>query len=331
MKLGSLKLNNNLFLAPLQEVSTAPYRRFCRKFYNIGLVCVPMLYTKRIQTNPNSILFNLHRIEEERPISVQLIGGDPNALRNSIIFLESYKFDVLDINAGCPSKRAINAKEGGYLLNDLTKLQKLINIAIKYSSRPVSLKIRIGVETANDIKDMRRLIDKSGLDFLIVHGRTVKDRFNNSQLNLNYIKQLKEKLSIPVIGNGDINDPDSAKLFLNKTNVDALMIGRGSMGNPEIFNQIDQFINRGIKTPNENNLRKLKKNIELYEKIIDNFIKDNNTLIYSPEDYKFNELRRNFIWLTKEIKDSSNLRRKLSKTNTLDGLKKKLQKIYSKV
>ncbi|MFX0059604.1 MAG: tRNA-dihydrouridine synthase family protein, partial [Candidatus Heimdallarchaeota archaeon] len=287
MKLGSLNLKNNLLLAPLQEVTTAPYRRFCRNFCNIGLVCVPMIYTKRIQTNPESILFDLHKIEKERPISVQLIGADPNALKNSIDFLESYKFDVLDINAGCPSKRAIKAKEGGYLLNDLIKLNQLIKVATKYSSRPVSLKIRIGVEKPNNIKDMANLINKSGLEFLIVHGRTVKDRFNNSQLHLKYIKQLKERVSIPIIGNGDIYGQDSAKEFLDNTDVDALMIGRGSMGNPEIFNQIDDYLNKGVKTKNENNVRNLKKYIELYEKIFDEFIEGNRFLRLSSVEYKF--------------------------------------------
>ncbi|MFW9938093.1 MAG: tRNA-dihydrouridine synthase family protein, partial [Candidatus Thorarchaeota archaeon] len=172
MKLGTLTIKNNLFLAPLREVTTAPYRRFCRKFYDIGLVCVPMLYTKRIETDPKSISFDLFKIEEESPSSVQLIGGDPNALKVSIDFLESYKFDVLDINAGCPSRRSINAGEGGYLLNDLIKLQNIIRIGVKYSSRPISLKIRIGVDNPNKIEEMVKLINNSGLEFLIVHGRT---------------------------------------------------------------------------------------------------------------------------------------------------------------
>ncbi|MFX0059864.1 MAG: tRNA-dihydrouridine synthase, partial [Candidatus Heimdallarchaeota archaeon] len=165
--------------------------------------------------------------------------------------------------------------------------------------------------------------------FLIVHGRTVKDRFNNSQLHLKYIRQLKERVSIPIIGNGDIYDQDSAKEFLDNTNVDALMIGRGSMGNPEIFNQIDVYLNKGVKTKNKNNVRNLKKYIELYEKIFDEFIEGNRFLRLSSVEYKFIELKRNSIWLTKDIRDSSIIRTRISKTKTLNELKKELQNIYS--
>ena len=116
MKLGTLNLQNRYILAPMLNVTTAPYRRFCRKFQSIGLVSVPMLYTKRIEKDPKSVEKDLYKIEQERPISVQLIGSDPNALKNTIDHLNSYKFDILDLNAGCPSKRAIKAQEGGYLI-----------------------------------------------------------------------------------------------------------------------------------------------------------------------------------------------------------------------
>lgn len=328
MKLGTLIIKNNLFLAPLREVTTAPYRRFCRKFYDIGLVCVPMLYTKKIETDPKSISFDLYKIEEERPLSLQLIGGDPNALKLSIDFLESYKFDVLDLNAGCPSRRSINAEEGGYLLNDLIKLQKIIKIAVKYSSRPISLKIRIGVDKPNKIGEMVKFVNNSGLDFLIVHGRTVKDRFNDSKLNLAYIKQLKENLSIPIVGNGDISNPITAKHFLDFTGVDALMIGRGSMGNPELFSHIETYLKNNVITPNNNDIKKFKSNIELYEKYIDKFIEGNKLINISIEEYKFIEFKRNSIWLTKNLKNSSIFRTKLSKTKDLISLKKELQLIF---
>ena len=115
MKLGTLQLENRYILAPMLNVSTSPYRRFCRKFQKIGLVSVPMQYTKKIEKDPKSVERELIKIEEERPISIQLIGSVLKALKASIIHLESYNFDIIDINAGCPSQRAIKAKEGGYL------------------------------------------------------------------------------------------------------------------------------------------------------------------------------------------------------------------------
>jgi tRNA-dihydrouridine synthase B len=320
MKLGMLLLANNLILAPMLQVSTGTFRRFCRKFGKIGLVCVPMLYTKRIEKSPNTVLMDLHKIESEKPISVQLIGSDLNALRSSIDFLESYKFDVLDINAGCPSKRAIKAQQGGYLLKDLKKLKDLIDVAVKYSSRPVSLKIRIGFDNSNDIDNLVNIINNSGLEFLTVHGRTVRDRFYDSTLNLDAIKKIKSLSNIPVVGNGNILNPKIAQEFLEFTNVDALMIGRGAMGNPEIFKQIIQFLKDGVEDITENNTKKLKEHIKLYERCVNDYLDGNLEIPYFIKKYKFMELRRNLIWLSKNIQGSTDLRIKISKTKTLEEL-----------
>ncbi|MFW9946912.1 MAG: tRNA dihydrouridine synthase [Candidatus Odinarchaeota archaeon] len=330
MKLGTLSIDNNLLLAPMQEVTTAPYRRFCRKFQKIGLVYVPMLYIKKIEKNPNSFIPELYKIEEERPISIQLIGSDPEVLKKTITILESYKFDMLDINAGCPSKRAIKAKEGAFLLEDLDKLANLTNIALKFSSRPVSLKVRIGVSEITNLNKLIRVVNGSALEFLIVHGRTVKDKFNKSQLDLETIKSIKDRSNTPVIGNGDIDSPSKAKMFLDYTGVDALMIGRGSIGNPEIFNQISYFLKEERYILFKNNIHKMQKNIRLYEDCIDEIVNNEFTISHSIDDYKFKELKRNSIWLTKNIEDSTLLREKISNTKNLRELKEVLQKIYDK-
>ena len=328
MKLGTLVLENNFLLAPLQEVTTAPYRQFCRKFGKIGLVSVPMLYTKRIQNNPRSVLSNLFKIEKERPISVQLIGSDPIALRESIDFLESYQFDVLDINAGCPSKRAIKAKEGGYLLNDLKKLSSLIKIATKYSSHLVSLKVRTGFKNSDNIDNLAKIVNKSNIDFITIHGRTVKDRFDNTALDLKTVKKLKELLKIPVVGNGSINSPQSAKLFLDFTKVDAIMIGRETMGNPEIFHQINKYLKEGVELVFNNNLTKMKKHIGLYEHCLNNYLDENIEFPYPIKRYKFMELKRNSIWLTKNIQTSTDIRIKISRAKTLDELRDIFEQIF---
>ncbi len=327
MKLGTLNLENNLILAPLKNVTTAPYRRFCRHFQKVGLVCVPMLYSERLMNCPKSIEHELFKIEEESPISVQLIGSEPNALTKAIEYLESYKFDVLDINAGCPSKRAIHGKKGGYLLKDLKRLEELLQITIKYSSRPVSLKTRLGFEYSANINEIAKIANNSGIDFLIVHARSVMSRFENSGLNLDALKRLKEKIDIPLVGNGDIDNPTFAKYFLDYTGVDALMIGRGAMGNPELFHQIHEYITKGINISKKNNLDLMKEYLKIYEQFLDNFM-EGIKLKYSLEQYKFTELKRNSIWLTKNIKNSTYIRRELSKTKNLKHLKIILNNIH---
>jgi len=328
MKLGTLVLENNLILAPLQRVTTAPYRQFCRKFGKIGLVSAPMLYIKGIQNNPRTVLSNLYKIEKERPISVQLIGSDPIALRESIDFLESYQFDVLDINAGCPSKRAIKAKEGGYLLNNLKKLSSLIKVATKYSSHLVSLKVRTGFKNSDNIDNLAKIVNKSSIEFITIHGRTVKDRFDDTVLDLKAVKKLKDLLKVPIVGNGSINSPQSAKEFLDFTKVDAIMIGRGTMGNPEIFHQINTYLKEGVELVFNNNLIKMKKHIDLYEQCINNHINEYTEFPYPIKRYKFMELKRNSIWLTKNIQTSTDIRIKISKAKTLDELRDIFEQIF---
>ncbi len=329
MKLGTLNLENNLILSPLLNVTTGPYRRFCKKFNKIGLVCVPMFYSKRITNEPKSVVHELYKIEEERPISVQLIGSDTEALKKAIEFLENYKFDVLDINAGCPSRRAIKASQGGYLLKDLRKLEELLNTALKYSSRPVSLKTRLGYENTIKINELARIVNNSGIEFLTVHARTVKNRFDNSLLDLETLKKLKKIAEIPLIGNGDINNPNFAKLFLDYTKVDGLMIGRGSMGNPKIFSQIYEYITNDKETLFKNNIDLMKKFIKIYEQTLDDFL-DGISFNYPRNEYKFIELKRNSIWLTKNIDNSTDIRRELSRAKNLKQLRILLQRIFKK-
>jgi len=328
MKLGSLNLANRYILAPMQNVTTAPYRRFCRKLQEIGLVSVPMLYTKAIVKNPKSIEHELYQIEEERPISIQLIGSDNDALRKSIDYLESYKFDILDINAGCPSRRAIKAREGGYLMKDLAKLEEILKIAIKHSPKPVSLKIRTGFEKSMKIDEISRIINNSGVDILIIHARTVKSNYQDGTLDLETVKRLKEKISIPLVGNGNITSPLSAKNFIDFTKVDALMIGRESMGNPKIFHQVHEYLAQGKIIPFVNNAEMVRSNLKIYEEVIDELL-ESNFYPYGAEEFKFRELKRNTIWLTKDIRNSTKIRTKLSKTKNLEQLKTTINEIFN--
>jgi len=280
-----------------------------------------MLYTKRIETHSRTVLRYLHKIEEERPVSVQLIGSDLDALKSSIDFLESYQFDVLDINAGCPSRRAIKAHEGGYLLKNLDVLETLLKVAVKYSSRPVSLKMRTGFNNTKNIEAIADIVNRSGIDFLTIHGRTVKGRYLDSTLDLNTIKKIKSLVRIPVVGNGNIDGGLTAEKFLEFTKVDALMIGRVSMGNPEIFKQINQYFSKGIEPKCENSLSEVRKYLKLYEECVDEFLDDAIDMPFSHEKFKLMELRRNAIWFTKNIQDAISLRTQISKIKNLEELR----------
>jgi tRNA-dihydrouridine synthase B len=310
----------------MQRVTTAPYRRFCRKFQEIGLVSIPMIYTKSIASNSKFFEQELYKIEEERPISIQLIGSDYKALKKSIDILESYKYDLLDINAGCPSRRAINAGQGGYLMKDFDRLKDLLNVAVKNSSKPISLKVRTGFAVPMDVKKFSNIINSSGIDLLIIHARTVKNNFIEGTIDLDTVKNIKQVLTIPVVGNGDISDPETAKHFIDYTKVDVLMVGRESVGNPRIFHQIHEYLVKGEKVPFMNNGIILKRNFNLYEEVVDNFL-DGVHFPYGNDKFKFTELKRNAIWLTKGIEKSTAVRTRLSLVKNLSQLKMILKDI----
>ncbi len=322
MQLGKLKLENNLILAPLLNISTGPYRRFCRHFGAIGLVSVPMLYSKRLASKPESVEHELFKIEKEKPISVQIIGPDTESVKMSVDFLNSYDFDILDFNAGCPSRRAINSKEGGYLLKDINLLKTILNMVIKYSNKPVSLKLRTGFYKSNVYLEIGKIAENLGLEFITLHGRTVTKRFQSTTVELETIKKLKESISIPVVGNGDIFDPESAENMLNYTGVDAIMIGRGSMGNPRIFSSIKKYLKTGKKEFPIFNKDLLNVMIEIYEKCLDDYLSDIN---FPYDDFKFVELKRNSIWLSKFMSNSTIFRNNIGRTKNLYEFKRELE------
>ncbi|TFF87140.1 MAG: tRNA-dihydrouridine synthase family protein [Promethearchaeota archaeon] len=328
MKLGNLEISNNLLLAPLQNITTSPFRRFCRRYFKVGLVFIPMIYTKRITRNVDSIEQELLKISEEKPISIQLMGRDLEDFKRTLGLLESYDIDGIDINAGCSSRRALNSKSGAYLIIDLKHLKKILNLAVKHSSFPVSLKTRIGESKPNNLQKITETINDSDIDFLTVHARTIDSKFDREELNLEALKTIKKLSKIPVIGNGDIKNPIFAKKVLDYTKVDGLMIGRESMGNPEIFSQISNYLAQNEYISFKNNLDLWFERLKLYEDCIDEYLDGLQNLI-SAEEYKFSELKRNSIWLTKGLKNSTIIRRKLSQTKKLENLKSTFQEIMN--
>ena len=323
MKLRSLTLKNNFLLAPLQNVTTGPFRRFIRHLNEVGLVSVPMLYTKRLAKNPQSLEDELFKIGEERPISVQLIGNDIDSLKKGIEFLDSYPFDILDLNAGCPSNRAIKGHYGGFLLKELPRLRSLVEVALKHSSRPVSLKVRTGFREVMDVDEFVKSVNDADLEFLTIHGRTVKQRFNDSTIDLDFIKQVKQSINIPLIGNGDIYDGPTAENFIQETGVDGLMIGRAAMGNPEIFTQIQKYFETKKPSISHKSKEKVREYLTIYESILEEYLVG-ISLKYSKGHYKFVELKRNAIWFTKNVPNSTVIRTALSKTKNLVDLRKTL-------
>jgi len=227
-------------LAPLAKIHNRAFRLLCRK-HGAGLLYTDMIVIPQIVKNISRLETFFENAEKDFPIVVQLIGNEKDLIKEAVDSLNSYKF-FIDFNLGCPSHKFRNQQKGGFLLKRPETIKEIMNQLIKHSDNPVSAKIRTGFDSSNvNALEVAILLEKEGIEFLAIHGRTVKQQYKPS-IDFNTIKSIKEKISIPIIGNGDIRDGMSAKKMLDETKCDALMIGRGCIGNPHVFFKVREYL-----------------------------------------------------------------------------------------
>ncbi|QEE17312.1 tRNA dihydrouridine synthase [Promethearchaeum syntrophicum] len=329
MKLGSIELPTDLLLAPLMDVTTPSFRQLICDLGGVGLVVTPMVFVQQIALAPKTVLPHLEHIENQSPASVQIVASGRNEehIKKAIDFLSSFQFDILDINGGCPATHTMKSGGGGALLRDylregsISRFQKIIEAAIKYSSRPVSVKTRLGYEKEEEILEICKMIEKSGAEFLTIHGRTVKQKYQ-SEINFEFIKQVKNTVEIPVVGNGDVVDYESYKNMKDRTGCDAVMIGRAVMADPLVFNKIWQ---QQKSSKNDFNLPPFTERHSI-EKIRQYLLKnhqfiESSSQFWNTERFKLAEMRRLAIWFIKGIRGYKKVRERLSKFNDIHELK----------
>ena len=245
--IGNLVIKNGLMLAPMAGITNYAYRKLCKK-HGASLVFTEMISDKGIFYNTKNTLELMKTYEDEHPIAVQLFGYEIETMKKAVEFInDNIPCEMININAGCPvPKVAIKSKAGSSLLKNPDLLYELVKTIVDSTDKIVSVKIRIGWDEKNiNCVEVSKLIEDAGAKLIIVHGRTRSQGYSGS-VNLDAIKSVKDNVSIPVVGNGDIVDAESAKHMLDYTGVDGLMIGRASIGNPFIFNDIVAYIDNGI-------------------------------------------------------------------------------------
>ena len=238
IKIGEISLKNNIFLAPMAGITDLPFRHICLK-YNPGLMCTEMVSAKGIVYEDIKTNKMLTLLENERPSAVQIFGSDKEDIKKAIEKLNKIdEISIIDINMGCPAPKVTKNGDGSALLKDLNKVEEILKVATTVSIKPITVKYRIGYSKNDDVAvEVAKLCEKYGISAITVHGRT-KEQMYTGKSNLDAIKRVKEAVSIPVIGNGDITDLESARYMFEYTGVDGIMIGRAAMGNPWIFKEI---------------------------------------------------------------------------------------------
>ncbi|MGB8658560.1 MAG: tRNA dihydrouridine synthase DusB [Candidatus Zixiibacteriota bacterium] len=314
MKIGNLILSGKVILAPLSGVADTPFRLLAKRF-GAGLVYTEMISAEGLMRGNTGSLRLLYFRDEERPIGVQIFGANPESMASACPSIDRLKPDLIDLNFGCPVKKVVQKNGGAALLKDLRLLEKIVSAVTRSSRLPVTVKTRSGWDQNNLVAvQVAKIAENYGASAVTVHPRTQKDGYSN-RADWDLIAQVKKEVNIPVIGSGDIFSPEDAKEMLDHTGCDAVMIGRGALGNPWIFSRTNRFLESGELLPepsSEERMRVCLEHIALSVK-------------EKGEYAGLITMRKHLIWYTKGMPRAKELRQQVFGLETLDQVKDAFQ------
>ncbi len=317
LRIGNVTLKNNVILAPMAGVTDLPFRLLCKR-QRAGMVCMEMVSAKAILYKNRNTEELLRISPEEGPVSLQLFGSDPGIMGEIAEQIQNRPFDILDINMGCPVPKVVNNGEGSALMKDPALAEEIIRRVVRASAKPVTVKIRKGFDGMNEnAVELAKRAERAGAAAVAVHGRT-REQFYSGRADWEIIRKVKEAVAIPVIGNGDVDSPESAARLLAETGCDGVMVGRAARGNPWIFREIVSYLETG-RAPERPDEEEKRERILEHARLM---------LAYKGEYTAVREMRKHVSWYTVGYPGSAKLRGKINAIESMEALEECIREIF---
>ena len=309
LKIGNVELENRYILGPMAGVTDLPFRLLCKE-QGAGLLCMEMVSAKAIYYNNRNTESLLEIHPDETPVSLQLFGSDPKIMSEMAKRIEERPFAILDVNMGCPVPKVVRNGEGSALMKEPKLVYEIVSALVKAIDKPVTVKIRKGFDDDHvNAVEIAKIVEEAGAAAVAVHGRT-REQYYSGKADWDIIRQVKETVSIPVIGNGDVTSPQKADELVRRTGCDGIMIARGAEGNPWIFSEMIRWEETGElpPRPDKDEIREMMlKHARLQ-------------LEYKGEFCGIREMRKHVAWYTKGLKGAARLREKVNAVESLEEL-----------
>ena len=314
LTIGNVELTNPYILAPMAGVTDLPFRLLCRE-QGAGLLCMEMVSAKAIQYNNKNTKALLEIHPEEPPVSLQLFGSDPEVISEVAKQIEELPFSILDINMGCPVPKIVRNGEGSALMKQPKLVYDIVSWTAKAIKKPVTVKIRKGFDdSCINAVEIAKIIEDAGASAIAVHGRT-REQYYSGKADWDIIRQVKEAVTIPVIGNGDVVSGESAIAMQKETGCDGMMIGRGAQGNPWIFSELIAYDRTG-EMPERPTTEEIKQMIYRHGRL---------QVKYKGEYLGIREMRKHVSWYTSGLPNSAKLRGEINAVESLAELEELLE------
>lgn len=313
LKIGSVTLENSYILAPMAGVTDLPFRLLCKE-QGAGLLCMEMVSAKAILYKNRNTQALLAIDEREHPVSLQLFGSDPDIISEIAKQIEELPFDILDLNMGCPVPKIVKNGEGSALMKNPKLIGEIVRKTSRAIKKPLTVKIRKGFDdSCMNAVEIAKIIEDAGGAAVAVHGRT-REQYYSGKADWDIIRQVKEAVSIPVIGNGDVKNPQDAARLKKETGCDGVMIGRAVQGNPWIFREMISYEQTGI-LPERPSLKEIKNTMLRHAKL---------QMEYKGEYLGIREMRKHVAWYTTGFPGAAKLRDEINRVNSYQELEKLL-------